>query len=532
MLIFIPILLLLLFAIVIGYFGRYRWPIGTSWLITAGAVVLVWILMIVIRIKLPTGFQVDDWSPLGVGSGLLVFNVTSKTWIFSFLLVSLLSGVIFTDTVRLGQSNNLITWTAAMILTAMGLFSIYSQSLLAVIITWSLIDIVEFGILIRVINHPRVHYASILEFSTRIMGTILIICGLIFSGSHNVITAEAQYSNIVYLLVVVGTTLRLGILPLHVPLTANLPIRRSLGTLLRFVAPLSALSFLAQVQPHLSYPGINNLLFGIGLITAVYGAIKWGIAKNELAGRPFWMLAFYGLILISFVNGQVEGLIALSISMTIFGGFIFLSSFRSKFVTGLGIACLVLMVGFPFSPSAPIWSSLLKSYGLINLLLVSTILLMCLGFLRQVLRVRESSSFKEPWMQLFYSIGLAFLVTIPLLTLIWRFRDLPQNIDLFPPMITSIGVTLIFWIMHSKLGKRLLDHPGLVRGMKPIKLIGNLVNEGFQFDWFFGLLRGIFSFFEKPLKFFIGILEGDGGLLWALLFLALISSVIIGKVMP
>ena len=532
MLIFIPILLLLIFAVVIGYFGRYRWSVGTSWLITAGSVLSVWIFMIVLRVRLPQEVQITDWSPLQAGAQVLIFNLSAKTWLFSFLLVSLLSGVILTDTVRLGQGNNLSTWTGAMVLTAMGLFSIYSQTLLAVILTWTLIDVVEFGLLFRVINHSKVHEAAIQEFSTRIIGTILIMCGMVFSKSTATIAEHSQYANVIYLLILFGTTFRLGVFPLHVPLTANLPIRRSLGTLLRFVAPLSALSFLVQVPSQFDYATINNILFFLALITALFGAISWASSKNELIGRPFWMLSFCGLIIISFVRGQTEAVIALSINMAVYGGVLFFSSYSSRIVNVLGGVCLLSMIGIPFTSSAPIWFGLLDENGLLNIITMIPIFLLGLGFLRHINRVREQKKSREPWMLLFYFTGLIFLAVIPFITIIWRFQDVSQRFDLVPPVILLVGIAVFYGIFHSKFGKVLLEQPGIQKLMHSAKNVGAFASGFSKFDWFFGLIQRIFAVFEKPLHFFIRILEGDGGFLWGLLILALIASIMIGKMVP
>jgi hypothetical protein len=532
MLILIPILLLILFAVTINLIGRYKLSIGSTWLITAGAALLVWILIIIYRVVMPGGISIDNWSPLGIGSDLVVFKLSTTTWVFAFLLVSLLIGVIFTDTVRLGQGNSLTTWTGSMVLTAVGLLSIFSQTLLAVIITWTLIDVVEFGILIRVISHPKVHSAAVFEFATRIVGTALIIGALVFSDFHSTISTNLQYSSPVFILILLGATLRLGVLPLHVPLTANLPIRRSLGTILRFVAPISVFSFLSQVHPQLQYSTVINILFPIALITAFYGAVRWLTSKNELFGRPYWMLAFSGLVLIGFLRGQVEGLIALSMIMVICGGFVFFHSYSAKYVTVMGVVCLVGMVGIPFTPVAPIWMSLMGSNQLNNALLVITFGLLIIGFLKHLSREGKKDSTKEIWMQLFYSIGLTLLVIVPWITTIWQSKDFQNSSKWSVPLICLAFICLLFLLMRSKFGQKFMARSALQRLAMPLNLIGKYIGAFFQFEWFFDFLGKLYDLISRPLRFFINILEGDGGLLWALLFLALISSVLVGKILP
>jgi hypothetical protein len=533
MLILVPIILLLLLAVLINLLGRYKLAIGSTWLITAGSAILVWIVLIIFRIVMPSGVTISNWSPLGVGTDLFVFKLSTQTWIFAFLLVTLLIGVVFTDTIRLGQGNNLTVWSGSMILTAVGLFSIFSQTLLAVIITWSIIDIVEFGLLLGVISHPRVHTATILEFSTRILGTAIIFGALIFSNFHSAIIEKDIYPQAVYIMILLGATLRLGILPLHVPLTANLPVRRSLGTMLRFVAPLSVFSFLTQIQSQPQYGSIIAFFLPFVVLTAIYGGVKWFIAKNELIGRPYWMLAFSGLVLISFLRGHVEGLIALSITMIVCGGVVFFHSYSSRLITGLGIFCFLGVLGLPFTPDEPQWSGLIiTGHPLSNILLVITVSLLFLGFLKHLFRKTEKPTNKEIWMQLFYSLGLGLLAIFPWVTMIWRFQVIKTNLNWSPPIICLGSVVMLFFISRSGFVQRLSYKPALQRFFTPVNLAGKWISAFFQFDWFFNLLHLLYDLIARLVRFFNNILEGDGGLLWALLFLGLISSVLIGKILP
>lgn len=532
MLILVPILLLLLFAAIIQFFGRYRHlSIGSTWLITAGSVVLVWIIMIVLRAVLPKGISIDDWSPLGIASDQLVFKLSENTWIFAFLLVSLLVAIILTDTVRLGQGNNLATWTGSMLLTTVGLFSIYSQTLLAVILSWTIIDIVEIGILISVINHQKMHSAAVVEFTLRIMGTMLVIAALILSKAQNVIEGSTQFSHAVYLLLILGATLRLGVLPLHIPLTANLPIRRSLGTILRFVSPLSVLSFLSQVQPQLQYSKVILFFIPIALITALYGATKWASAANELTGRPYWMLAFSGLVLASFVQGHTEAIVALSIIMVLGGGYIFLRSSATRFSFILGVVCLIEMTGFPFTPTSPLWNGSQTDNALLaNLGYSITIFILFIGFLRHLLRSRKEEAPKEMWMHLFHSVGLILLVLIPWITIIWRFSEIRAGQEWVGPIICIMLCGLSFGIKRTRTPRLLLENPAFQKIKAPAVILGRALNEFFTFEWFYLIFKRLFGLITLPIRFFVNILEGDGGLLWSLLFLALIASVLVGEI--
>ena len=51
-------------------------------------------------------------------------------------------------------------------------------------------------------------------------------------------------------------------------------------------------------------------------------------------------------------------------------------------------------------------------------------------------------------------------------------------------------------------------------------------------DWFFGLAQKILNLVGKAITTSIKVQEGDGGLLWSILFLVLIASLLITRVTP
>jgi len=528
-----PIILLLLFATGINFAGRTRLSPGTTWLVTAASVLLVWISIILLRIDLPTGLMIRNWTPFAVEQNLLLFNLNPRTWVFAFSMVTLLTAVIFTDTIRLGTGNSLITWSGSMLLTAMGLLSIYAQTFLGIILTWMFIDVVEMVILLRITNHEKIHYAVFIEFITRIFGTGLIIAALVLSGNHAAVTDLSSIQQNVYLMLILGAFLRLGVLPLHVPLTANLPIRRSLGTMLRFVAPISVFSFLSQIPPQPQFQVINQVFTTVSLIVALYGSLRWAVEKTELAGRPYWMLAFSGLAMASFLNGQINSLTSLCVIMIVSGGFAFLHSRNSKVSLSLGILCLASVSGFPFFPTESVWSlgeGLQK--GLFSILYIGSLTLLFFGFIKNLMRSRESKSAPERWMKLFYFSGLFFVGAAPWFLLIWRPEGGRIATSWVMPALCMGTAALLFFLRSRGFIKNIIHRKSLLNIITPLTLVWKGVAAIFRFEWFFTLLKIFFNIVSQPLKFFVRLLEGEGGLFWSFLFLAVISSIIMIEIMP
>lgn len=533
MIVVAPIILLLIFATGINFTGRTKLSLGTTWLVTAVSVLLVWVSLILLRIDLPAGLTIRNWTPFGIEENLLLFNLNPRTWVFALLMATLLTAVIFTDTIRFGTGNGLIIWSGSMFLTAIGLLSIYAQTFLGVILTWMFIDLVEMVILLRITNHEKVHYAVFIEFTTRIFGTGLIIAALVLSGNHASIADLSSIGQNVYLMIILGAFLRLGVLPLHVPLTANLPIRRSLGTMLRFVTPISVFSFISQIPPQPQFQEINQVFTAISLIVALYGSLRWAVEKTELAGRPYWMLAFSGLAIASFLNGQLNTLTSLCVIMILSGGFAFLHSRSSNVSLGLGIICLAGVSGFPFFPTESVWLlGVGLQKGLFSVFYISTLSFLFFGFLKNLLRRRDSMDAPETWMKLFYFFGLFFISTAAWVLIIWRVGGGRAATSWVIPALCIGSAGLLFFLRSNKVFGKINNRRGFQNILTPLAYIGKGIAAIFRFDWFFASLKVVFNILAQPLKFFVRLLEGEGGLFWSFLFLAVISSIILIEIVP
>jgi hypothetical protein len=91
---------------------------------------------------------------------------------------------------------------------------------------------------------------------------------------------------------------------------------------------------------------------------------------------------------------------------------------------------------------------------------------------------------------------------------------------------------LIFIFNKLKLGSIVFVNLTIRRISSIAKTIGNLIGEVFRFEWLAEILSAIYSIVLRVVQMLITALEGDGGLLWSLLFLVLITSVILGDKIP
>ena len=105
-------------------------------------------------------------------------------------------------------------------------------------------------------------------------------------------------------------------------------MRRGLGTSLRLVPAAASLVLLVRT----AYTGVPDpwrpyLLALVGL-SALYGAILWFTASDELSGRPFWILGMIAFVVASAVCGVPEASLAWGLACIFSGGLLFLLSAR------------------------------------------------------------------------------------------------------------------------------------------------------------------------------------------------------------
>jgi hypothetical protein len=507
--------------------------LGVIWLVAASSTLVIWASLILFRIFMPSGIFLQKWIPGGISTDVIKLQLSTGSWVFAFLLVSLLCAIIFTETIRLGEDNLLISWTGSMIITAVGLLAIQSQTFLAVVITWTLIDIVEIGILVRLLSQEKVQNAALVEFSLRVVGSLLIIAAMALTRSGDLTIESSALTGPAFLLVTLGAFLRLGVLPLHLSFTSSLPIKRGLGTLLRFISPLTVFTFLIQIGAPQQFSIVYKVIFLLSLVTTIYGAVMLFLSKGSITGRPYWMLFTSGLLLILFLRGETESIIALGIIMIVGGGLVFLNSSEFRYKILFFSALFVSLAGFPYSPTMPLWQGLLGSplEGINFLIILATVTLFA-GIYRNLHNVDNAPLVSEKWMRFFYGIGLGILFISPWITLVWRFSIVRLVSYWWAPVCCLVFITLIFIFNKLKLGSIVFVNLTIRRISSIAKTIGNLIGEVFRFEWLAEILSAIYSIVLRVVQMLITALEGDGCLLWSLLFLVLITSVILGDKIP
>ena len=526
-LLFLPVALLILGTIVLQFLRYSRLPAGTTWLILAGVVVFSWASMLVIRVHLSDLVVSSNWLPGSINADQIILQLDAKSWVFSFAFLSLLVGIVLTDTIQLDQSGNISHWTEVLLMTAIGLVAVMAGSPVAFILTWTFIDIVEIAVLTRLIQNDVISFQTVAAFGSRVLGTFFVLAAVILANSSGSPLALSDASGNVLVLLILGAGFRLGVLPLHLPYTHEVPLRRSLGTILRMVAPLTAFIFLSRLPMPDKISGWLVFVFILSIIASLFGSIKWFFGRDELEGRPYWLLAFSGFAMISALRGYSESVVSWGLIMLMVGGWIFLYSLRSRSFNFLIPLVVLGMIGIPFTPSAPALAGIsVKPLAFFNPLFWVSLAFLVAGIIRHGMKSEELISQKENWMKLFYWSGLIILFISTWLTAIWQSSEWNGLQFLTAIIIVLLFLALILLITFSAKVKTWLAASQFGRIQRPFQRFWESLSDFFHFEWFYLFFSMIFNLIQKLINGFNDILEGEGGILWAFVFLALLVSLI------
>ncbi len=533
MLSLVPVLILLIAVVAILVLGLIKFRVGTIWLVGAVLSFGAWLSMIPIAFIKPAQVEITNWLPDPFGFQSLVFFYTPQNWIIGFLLLSLLVAVIFSEAKYLDTPNYLLRLTGSMLLTVFGLLAILSHSILAFMLTWSLIDLFEFGALAVLIGRPKSQGSAATSVLFRAIGILLLV---IFVSIAPVDPATGSFPTLspqLWWLLIFLVLFRMGTLPLYQPYIDAPVYQRGIISLIRSLPMMTAFAFITYISRTGTPPINTGFVYGILTIAIFYASIAWFSAANEIKGRPHWLFAMAGFGLATLLTGEIDSILGITVVLVAGGSGLFLYSPRMSRINPF-IALLVAgLLVIPYTPSAA-FSGLFSSSAplFLRILWVISYAILVAGIIKHAMRRAEKAENSEPWMLLFHTIALYFIAAAPWLIIGIFFRDQVDYINWWP-WITTLVLVSIFLSAYVLFSRRIIffrNRHGRVFGTieKTVKILGDLL----RFTWIDKFLSSIGFLIEKGVRLFARVLEGDGGVLWSFLFIVLLLSLLLVQQAP
>lgn len=524
--ILIPLLVLIAAALAIFALERFRPNFGLAWLIAMLASMINWGLLLFFHFRTPPALEMADWLPFLVNlDDRLLLQVDSVSWPLAFSLATLLLAVILTAPVRLTHRSYPLAWASNLVIASMGLVGVLSSNLITLLLVWSLIDIVELVVMLRTVQEPRLNRQVVVAFAVRVSGTVAAMAAFVSGQSPSSgITASAFPQANVLLLAVVG--LRLGVLPLNLPYQQEVQMRRGVGTLLRMASAATSLVLLARLTSmQLSTGWMNLLLFAIG-VASLYAAGMWAGAADELTGRPYWIVAMAGLALACVLNGSPMNALIWATAMILSGSVLFLYSARARLSFLLPVLAALALSGLPFTPTAAGWTGLLgQTFTFFGVTMIVTVALLIVGLLRHAMRPGDPLRDMQGWIRVAYPLGLFLLAGSGWLILLTTSNPASSGPYWPAGAVAAVLAGGLSLLVHRR--QRLVELELHVRWLDTtFRAVGRWLAWFFGFRWLYALLQDLMGALRRLVDGLSLILEGEGGVLWALVLLALLMTLL------
>ena len=494
---------------------------------------LDWIALIILRFHLPEPFAIKNWLPLTINGDSVVLSISENSWILLFALATLMVGILLSSSSHIQEPRIFPIWIETLLLTAVGMLLLLADSVLAFLLLWVMIDLVEI-IIFTIINQEKIiKVQTYAIFLGRILGLGLVMWACFIGFKNQIPLSLDSVDQSTLLLLVAGASLRLGVLPLHLPYTLEVPQRRSVSTILRFLAPLSAFLFLSKIPAPQSINGFFLFIYLLALLSCLVGSINWVIAKDELEGRPYWLLAFSGFSIISYFHGQPVSVLIWGLLMVCTGGWIFLSESQKRKFNFLLIIAMVTLCGLPFSPASIAFLGIAGgTLKVFNPLIWISLDLLMIGLAQFSVSEKNppDNQSLENWMRLFRGFGLSGLLLSSWVVIILQTKGWNQ-LQTLPAQITAVILFILMLIVFiSKDIKQKIQNSGVYQIHNVMTPFARFINNVFHFDWFYKLLESLLNFQARINSWVNSLLEGEGGILWSLVFLAVLISLLVNGV--
>lgn len=519
-------LILLLFTPVMMAVIRILQPrFGYQYLLALFSALFAWLFLLISRPDSPQVISLLDWEPGSLFPYSPSLLLDRFSWPFALAVSALVLSVMLTASARLSVLN-WRAWSGSLVLAGLGLLAVLAGNPLTLLIAWTALDISEAFILMTIARDNVVRQRIVLVLSARAAGITLLLAAMIFSWSSGETLSFTTISAQSAILLLLAAVLRLGILPLHLPFLLESRFRRGLGTTIRLAPTAASLILLSRTAVVGINSSITPIILVLAALAALYGAGLWVAAPEELTGRTFWIMGIASLAIGACVRAQPEAVIAWSMACLLSGALVFLSSPRNRYLQPLLLLGILSISGLPYTPLWNGWltyGKLQSGVSIINLIpdalfsisFFTVHILLILGYLRHTLRQDEDPNTIERWVWALYIPGLAILL---ISHFIYGISSLPEPGSIPPAgwlsgiIISIISITL--WL-RARNWLRTLDFiPRYLSQLEPV----------LQFSWLYRILQTAYRIFGRFVTLVSGILEGEGGLLWAMLIVLLLFS--------
>jgi len=278
------------------------------------------------------------------------------------------------------------------------------------------------------------------------------------------------------------------------------------------VSAASSIVLLTHVPPDSLRSGLTPFLLGLSIIAALYGGWMWLRAPDELTGRPYWVIGLAALSITAALSGNPLGAVAWGCALVLVGGALFLASVQQVWLNRALLIGAWSLSSLPFSLTASAW---LGNLGFFIPFVIAAQALIIAGFIRHALRPsgRDTLDAQPRWALAAYPTGIILLLASQLVLGFIGWDGALQIGAWIQAIIVSL---LTFGLVWATPRFRILN---------PIR--AHWVNTtASRTDSIYSGVWSLYRVFGRISKTINITLEGEGGIMWTLLFLVIFVSLL------
>ncbi len=518
MLLLLPLIFYGLTAIVLGILRLRGMRMAYLWLLPIIISLACWIIFLVMPIPSSANLlKIPGLFSLSADEGLS-FIIDSSSWGFIYLVISLVLGYFLTMVIRLEKEKRTWLWVGWLLLCMAAIISFSAGNLTTLILAWVLFDLLDilFTYFILKINEIKESLNQFLP--SRIISVLLLITAGIFLPAETPQWLPSPLAPAAYFLLFLAGLFRTGLLPsqtLDQPVAEN---RSSFLLVKRILPVLSGFSLLSFL-PINFLNHISQVLLSIIFLILAIAFITLSTHKGKVITN-LWLSSLIFLACIAVVSGTPIALLGwggvalLGLSIPHFFTY---HTDRLKIFALLGVFSLS---GIPYSIGALALAGLTSASSFLWLIPVLPVysFLMVL-FIDAVQMPYDESRAPEPLYLAVHLIGL-FIVALS------SFAILIKNVQLAGSVLNYwwAGITVVILCLVMILLKRKVHLKSYPIGKITNSLV--FINRLFAFQWLEKLWQWLAWFLSGIINFLTQLLAGEGGVIWAIVILALLVSLI------
>ncbi len=492
----------------------FRPGFSFAWPIAVIGSFLAWISVFLWQIKLPDQFILFDFEYQQVITYSISLASDGINFPYAVGISSLVMAVILTAAMKAREANPL-SWVSILLLSGLGLMAVLSDNLLTLVIAWSFLDLAGLISALNASDDPIFSERAVLSYSTRVIGTGLVL----WAGILSTLSGEDPFSHLtiqqnIGAIIVLGVIIRSFALFLPHPYSRDASIRNGNEATYKLISAATTVAILSQFEILISTPLVSSLLILSIAIMGLISIYRWLRNPREIINQSNWIMGLVSLSISAALMRNPIGSAAWGSACLFAGGLLFLYSHRNRVLTVILLIATYILSSLLFSITATGWAQDISRIWMTLIFLIPLQSLLTAGFIRSIaVEEKENLDYQPRWVNAFYPIGLVSLALSGLVLGITGWEGASQMGAWIPAVIAGVLTIIITFILiripiPAPLDSRLLKRP--------------VVWAGFFISFWWGLYR----MFGRLLDVLTTTFEGDGGVLWTILFLIVFISIL------